>query len=569
MTTSPARTGFVISVLALQWIIACSDTQAPTPGPGKPSEMFFRDVTEATGIGFKHVNGASKRKFLPEIMGSGGCALDYDGDGWIDLYFIQSGELPDRRSDKNQPGNQLYRNRGDGSFADVTDNAGVADSGYGMGAACADFDNDSDTDIYVVNFGPDVLYRNNGDGTFSQVSDELGIRSPLWGSSATFFDADRDGHLDLYVTNYLDFTIDKHVDCGAPSRGIYSYCSPDVYAMAPDVFFRGSADSVFRDFTIAAGLQDKTGNGKGLGAVAADFNNDGWPDLYIANDSTPNYLYQNRGDGTFEEVGLFLGVSHNEDGLTEAGMGTDAGDVNGDGWLDIFVTNLSNETNSLYLGGKDIFIYSTRDSGLYAASYLPVGFGTDLADFDNDGDLDLFVANGHVIDNIELTDDAQTFAQPAQLFLNDGSGTFTLVETDLVGDVAAPRVGRGSITLDIDNDGQLDLVIMSNNGRARIFRNVWRDIGNWIGFRLVAKTVNRDAIGARVTVQVGDHVIIGERKAGSSYQTSGDSRMHFGLGAAAVVDRVTVRWPGGATETYDHLETGRYHTIEEAVDLSR
>ena len=545
-------------------VTACSSEQA-TDLPATETAVYFRDVAAAAGLEFVHVNSASKRKYLPEIMGAGGSVLDYDGDGWMDLYLVQSGHLPGSDVDVADVGNRLFRNRGDGRFEDVTSTANVGDTGYGMGTVAADYDNDGDADIYVVNFGSDVLYRNNGDGTFTDVSAASGIGDQSWGSSAAFFDADGDGNLDLYVANYLQFTVAEHVDCGRPSEGIWSYCHPDVYDMQADIFYRGDGMGGFTNATESAGLLDTSGHGKGLGVVAADLDDDGDADIYVANDSTPNFLYRNLGDGKYEEVGLFTGTSHNDDGMTEAGMGTDAGDVNGDGWLDLIVTNLSAETNSLYLGGEDFFDYGTRAAGLYEGSLMQVGFGVDFLDVDNDTDLDLFVTNGHVIDNIELTDDSQSFRQPSQLFLNDGDGRFELVAADVSGDISIPGVGRGTITFDYDNDGRLDVVVTRNNGAVNLYRNAWQSTGNWIGFDLQAKEANRDAIGAKVTVEVDGRRIVEEKKAGSSYETSGDPRLHFGLGKTGTAARVTVRWPGGGEDVFENLAGGRYYRLVEGA----
>ncbi len=547
-------------------VAACSGSEDTVP-PDTDTAVYFNDIAGAAGLDFVHVNGASSRKYLPEIMGPGGSVLDYDGDGWMDLYLVQSGRLPGSEVEVPASGNRLFRNRRDGSFEDVTQAALVGDTGYGMGAVAADYDNDGDTDIYVVNFGRDVLYRNNGDGSFSDVSEASGIEGQSWGSSAAFFDADGDGNLDLYVANYLDFTVAEHIDCGTPSKDIWSYCHPDVYDMETDVFYRGDGQGGFTDATEASGLLDISGHGKGLGVVAADLDGDGDTDIYVANDSTPNYLYRNLGGGHFEEVGLFTGTSHNDDGMTEAGMGTDAGDVNGDGWPDLIVTNLSAETNALYLGGEEFFDYGTRNAGLYEGTLMQVGFGVDFLDIDNDTDLDIFVTNGHVIDNIELTDDAQSFRQPSQLFLNDGSGRFALVPAALSGDIAKPGVGRGTMTFDYDNDGRLDVVVTRNNEPVNLYRNEWQGTGNWIGFDLQGRDGNRDAIGARVTVEVAGRRIVEEKKAGSSYQSSGDPRLHFGLGKAESASQVTVRWPGGDKDTFKNLAGGRYYRlVQGAID---
>ena len=553
--------GFVAAVVVLAACSESKDAERPVIG----TAVYFDDVAGAAGLDFVHVNGASPRKYLPEIMGAGGSVLDYDRDGWMDLYLVQSGALPGSEVDVSISGNRLFRNRGDGLFDDVTQSALVGDTGYGMGAVAADYDNDGDTDIYVVNFGPDVLYQNNGDGSFTNVTEKSGLDDQSWGSSAAFFDADGDGNLDLYVTNYLDYSVADHIDCGTPSKGIWSYCHPDVYDREADIFYRGDGQGNFTDATEASGLLDTSGHGKGLGVVAADLDGDGDTDIYVANDSTPNFLYRNHGDGRFEEVGLFTGTSHNDDGMTEAGMGTDAGDVNGDGQPDLIVTNLSAETNSLYLGGEDYFHYGTRNAGLYEGSLMQVGFGVDFLDIDNDIDLDMFVTNGHVIDNIELTDDSQSFRQPSQLFLNDGTGRFALVAADLTNDIAKLGVGRGTMTLDYDNDGRLDVVVTRNNEAVNLYRNEWQSAGHWIGFELEGRDGNRDAIGAKVIVEVAGRQIVVEKKSGSSYQTSSDPRLHFGLGEHDSASRITVCWPGGGERIFENLTGGRYYRLAQGV----
>lgn len=530
------------------------------------SGVWFADETDCVGLDFVHDNGGTGRRYMPEIMGSGGSALDYDGDGWVDLYFVQSGRVPGAAGSAGRSGtppvNRLYRNLGNSRFIDVTERAGAGDSGYGMGAVAADYDNDGDIDLYLINFGTDTLLRNDGDGTFTDVTRAAGIHSPLWGSSAAFLDADADGLLDLYVVNYVDFSVEQHIVCGAPSKGIEAYCHPDVYPMAPDVFFHQRADGTFVPATEEVGLTDITG--KGLGVVVADVTGDELVDLYVANDSTPNFLFRNRGGGRFEEVGLVLGVAFNEDGRTEAGMGTDAGDVDGDGRLDLVVTNLAHETNTLYLASAGGFSDHTRSSGLYQGSFLRVGFGADLADFDNDGDLDLLVTNGHIIDNVELFDDAQSFAQPSQLFLNDGAAHFSEITPQHLGDLSHPRVGRGTITLDFDRDGRLDVAISSNNDRARLFRNTHESDRNWLAFRLESGVGNRQALGGRVTVEAGDRAMVQEVKAGSSYQTSGEVWLHFGLAGAMSTEQVTVRWPSGTRQVLNNLPANRFYVLSEA-----
>ncbi|MDX1503075.1 MAG: CRTAC1 family protein [Thermoanaerobaculia bacterium] len=561
------RSAAALAVLAA----ACGGETAPSPTPdaetaGAPApRVLFADVTDAAGLDFRHRHGGTGRKYLPEIMGSGGAALDYDGDGWTDLYLVQSGRLPGAESAAGEVGNRLYRNLGDGRFADVTETAGAGDTGYGMGAVAGDVDGDGDPDLYVANFGADRLLRNLGDGRFREATRESGIDNPHWGSSAALFDADLDGWLDLYVANYLEMTVATHLDCGYPTQGILSYCHPDVYPMAPDLFFRNRGGGVFEEATAAAGLTDLTG--KGLGVVAADFTGDGLPDLYVANDSTPNFLYRNLGGGRFREDALLLGVGFNEDGQTEAGMGVAAGDADGDGRLDIFVTNLSAETNALYLGGEVMFRYATRFAGLYEDSYLPVGFGTDLADLDNDGDLDLVVVNGHVIDNIELTSDGQSFRQPGQVFWNRGGARFAPAEPEEIADLAVPRVGRGTITLDYDHDGRLDLAVAYNDDRARLYRNTLPDGGGWVRFHATGSRSNREGVGVRISLLEGGAVQVEERTAGSSYESSQEPWLHFGLGAREGVERVRVEWPGGGRMELRGLPARRsYRLFERPAD---
>ena len=538
-----------------------SDGNEPRDPETADTPMLFRDVSKAMGIDFVHRHGGTGRKYLPETMGSGACALDYDGDGWMDLYLVQSGRLPGADSASPLIGNRLYRNDGGRRFVDVTEQTGTGDTGYGMGAVAGDIDNDGDVDIYVVNFGPNVLYRNNGDGTFEDDTLRAGLGDDSWGSSAALLDADGDGDLDIYLVNYLEFSVATHVDCGQPDQGKPAYCHPDVYPMAADVFYRNDGDGTFTDATAEAGLTDTTG--KGLGVVVADLDGDDRPDIYVANDSTPNFLYRNLGEGKFEETGLLDGVSHNDDGKTEAGMGVDIGDVNGDGHPDVFVTNLTQETNSLYLGSKDGFTYATREAGLYTPSFRFLGFGTDLADLDNDGDLDISVANGHVIDNVELFNDGFTWKEPGQVFLNDGAGRFTELPPADCGDFAVPRVGRGLVSVDFDNDGGLDLLVTHNDHPAVLYRNMLPERGRWIGFHLVGTNGSSDAVGARVTVEHAGGHHTEEKKLGGSYQTSHDPRLHFGLGDSTGSVRVTIRWPGGTESRHDDLEAGRYHRIVE------
>lgn len=560
------------TVAAAVAFFAAGNGQAGSAG------VTFADAGEGAGIAFTHDHGGSGIKFLIETVGSGLAAADFDNDGWIDVYFIQSAATPGRVADRPLV-NTLLRNGGDGTFADVTDHARVGDKGYGLGASAADYDGDGFVDVYVTNFGANRLYRNNGDGTFSEVSAEAGVDDPRVGSSAAWADVDGDGDLDLYVTNYIETRWDNHKVCGTPT-GMRSYCGPDVYPAQSDILYINQGDGTFVDGTAAAGVANAI-EGKGLGVVFADYDGDGDADIYVANDGERNFLYVNNGDGTFFDDALLAGVGFSEDGRPEAGMGTDWGDYDGDGRLDIIVTNLSRESNSLYRNiGESVFSDVTFSSGLGAASILLVGFGVNWIDVDNDSDLDLFVANGHIIDNIEVYTENITHAQPNHLYINDGSGRFAQMHEQYGPGMGLVKVSRGSAIADLDNDGDIDILVSNNNQSADYLRNDGgSESGNWIQLRLVGRNGNRQAVGARVVLVpasstaragAGDTArsdgeaarLIREVKAGSSYQSSSPAMLHVGLGSAERV-AVTIRWPAGATEDLGTLSAGRFHVIVE------
>ena len=392
--------------------------------------VHFVDRTDESGIHFRHENGATEEKYMVETMGSGGGFLDYDGDGDLDVYLVNGTPLPGSKDVGASKGNRLYRNDGHGRFADVTLAAGVGDDGFGMGMAAADYDNDGDVDLYVTNFGDNVLYRNNGDGTFTDVTDEAGVAAGGWSTSAAFGDADGDGYLDLFVCRYVDFRLDNHKFCGNLAEGVAAYCHPDVYNPEPVLLYENTGRGTFEDVTRDAGVY-VADEGKSLGVVWGDYDNDGDQDIYVANDSMRNFLFQNDGSGTFRDVTLLAGVGYSEDGQTQAGMGTDLADVDGDGWLDIFVTNLDFEYNALYQGSSSgIFIDASYNAGLAEPSLNYVGFGTFFFDYDNDGWLDLFVANGHIIDNIHRFNSVSTYEETNFLFRNTGTGAFEDVSSD-------------------------------------------------------------------------------------------------------------------------------------------
>ena len=546
--------GIVLSVATAAALLAFLPTPTGTatraaagtaPGTPAPARIQYADVTARAGIDALHRNGGTGRKYYIETVPPGACWLDFDNDGWQDVYVVQSGPLPGTPRTAASPHSRLFRNRGDGTFVDVTDRAGVANaSGYGTGCTVGDYDNDGDEDLYVTNFGPSVLYRNNGDGTFTDVSEKAGVRNGLYASSASWADYDNDGRLDLFVATYVDFTMDDQKFCGDVKRNRRSYCHPDAYGGLPDLLYHNEGNGRFRDVAKAAGVWDP--NGKGLGVIWFDFDNDGDLDLYVANDATPNAFYRNDGNGRFTDLTFLAGTCCSEDGKPQSGMGVDAGDADGDGWLDLFVTNLSNETNELYhnLKGSGTFSIDTYPAGLGDVSLLMSGWGTAFFDYDNDGDQDLVVTNGHPMDDIELDSDILTYAQRPFLFENQGNGTYREIGQQVGAYFRAQDVGRGLAVADYDNDGDLDLLFTPNNRKATLLRNEGgAAAGHWITLRLVGVRANRDAVGARVTVTAGGRRQIAEVRSASSYLSQNDMRLHFGLGAADRVESIEVRWP--------------------------
>ncbi len=544
----------MLAAPAALWLLAAATPGAPEAQAQEG--LRFEDRAAAAGLTFRHETGAGAERYMVETMGSGLAVADLDVDGWLDVYFAQGAATPGAEIPAGVA-NVLYRGHADGRFEEVP---GAAESrAWTMGVSVADYDNDGYPDIYVSNFGANDLYRNNGDGTWSEIGEAAGVDNADWGASTAWSDIDLDGDLDLYVTNYVDFTWDNHKFCGNPRRNLRAYCHPDVYNAVADKLYRNEGDGTFTEIGEAAGIAD-TLDGKGLGVVFGDYDNDGDPDIYVANDSTRNFLYRNEGDGTFTEDGLLAGVGFSADGQAEAGMGTDWGDYDGDGLLDVFVTNLDLETNSLYQNlGDGGFAEVTFASGLGEPSLLQVGFGTNWADFDNDGDLDLFVANGHIIDNIAEFRENIAFAQPNQVYRNDG-GSF--VDVGESAGLTSSTVSRGSVVADFDRDGRLDVVVSNNGGIAQLHSNQ-SAAGNWIELHLVGRTVNRWAAGARVVaVTAAGTSLLREIRTGSSFCSSGPAVVHLGLGSSASAT-IEVRWPGGAVESLGEVAAGRQILVRE------
>ena len=533
------------------------------------AEPLFVDSAAATGLSFTHTNGASGHFYIPELIGSGAALIDYDNDGDLDVFLVQGGPLqggagPPGRS---QATSRLFRNdlpkAGDGRrtlrFTDVTTQAGVGLVAYGMGAAVADYDNDGDFDLFVTSFGPETLYRNNGDGTFTDVTAQAGVSDPLWSASAAFLDYDRDGDLDLFVANYLDFTIAGNKTCSDP-LGARDYCGPRAYRPAPDRLYRNDGNGRFSDVTESAGISKADGNG--LGAVAGDYNGDGWLDLYVANDATSNQLWINRRDGTFADDGLLSGAALNAAGNPEGSMGIASGDADGDGDEDLFVTNLVGETFVLYRNdGKGNFEDVRVEAGLSAPTAAFTGFGTDWFDYDNDGWPDLFVANGAVNVIEALRGQPSPFRMRNQLFRNTGGGRFVETSSAAGPELARAGVGRGAAFGDIDNDGDTDIIVTNNDGPVRLLINQTRG-NHWLQVAAVQAEGNRFGFGARVGVERAGQPALWRRvKTDGSYLSASDPRVHFGLGPSAALEAIVVQWPDGQRERWTGLAADRLITL--------
>jgi len=523
------------------------------------SQPRFVDQTQEAGLARPNTCGGLHKRYILEANGNGAAFFDYDGDGYLDLYVVNGSTFAQYR-DRSGPGNALYRNQGDGRFAEVE--AGVRNGGWGMGCAVGDVDNDGHPDLYVTNYGPNTLYRNNGDGSFADLTGRAGVGGDEYSASAVFFDYDKDGDLDLYVANYVDF--DPHLQReGRPFcqwKSAEVFCGPRSLRGAADCLFRNEGDGRFTDVTISAGVEDRD-KYYGFAALFADYDVDGWPDLFVADDSTPNLLYHNEG-GHFREVALQAGVAYNGEGKGQACMGAAFGDYDNDGFLDLFVTNFASDYNTLYrnMGGQS-FLDVTMRAKLGDKSLPYVGWGTCFIDHDHDGDLDLFVANGHAypqVDRLRLPE--ETYRQPCQLFANQGDGTFSEVRG--IAALEERRVSRGACYGDYDDDGDLDLLLLNLDDRPSLLRNDGA-AGHWLMVRLAGRQSNRDGVGAWLTAFAGGKKQVREVSAGSSFLGGQDLRVHFGLGEFRAVDSLEVRWPSGATDRLYGLAADRLLVVEE------
>ena len=502
---------------------------------------------------------------MPESLGSGGGFFDYDNDGDLDIYLVNGawhGKLKNRPALKDR----LFRQEVNGSFVDVTESSGLGDTGYGMGVAIGDIENDGDLDVYVTNYGQDAMYRNNGEGTFTNITQQAGINDTAWGASAVFFDYDRDGFLDLYVSNYVSY--DSAIVC-TDKAGRPDYCGPKGFSGLPDILYHNDGDGTFTDVSERAGII--TEMYRGLGVVSADFNKDSYPDIYVANDGEPNLLWINRGDGSFQDQAVILGAAVNATGQPEASMGVTAGDADGDQDLDLFMTHLRDEKNTFYRNHGTIrFQDESWAAGLAGISLPYTGFGTGFFDYDHDGDLDLAVVNGRVTRGPLLTSHQphrywDDYAEPNFLFQNDGEGHFQPASDQAGAFASTVENSRGLAFGDVDNDGDIDLLVTNEGGPARLYRNDGESKGHWLLIRALDPRLKRDAIGAEITV-----VYDGKRQMrlvspGYSYLCSNDPRVHFGLGSATYVDQILVRWPDGSQEQFAALRADQIITLKKGT----
>jgi len=543
-------------------------TSSTITGRVAPSGVQFSDRTLAAGIRFAHFKGNNGTSTILEEAGPGVCVGDYDGDGYQDIYFVNGRDLYGRGLAAR---NALYRNNGDGTFTDVTEKAGVPGNAYGLGCVWGDYDNDGHPDLYVTQYGKNILYHNNGDGTFTDVTDKAGVGGMDFGtvfhSGATFFDYDRDGWLDLYVGGYANFSPSSQQVC-TTEISASSSCPPAVYGGTPDVLYHNNRDGTFTNVTVAAKIYQP--HGLNLSVGAADYDNDGWPDLFVANDGIEAYLYHNNHDGTFANVGLESGVALTNEGNTMAAMCISLGDFQNDGHLGLYISDFQGAGDHLWRSnGKGTFDEVSDEAGITTYTKKVLSFGGGFFDYDNDGWLDLFIANGHVYPEIDHTSTEIRYKEINSLFHNDRNGKFTDVSNTSGNGFATPHAGRGAAFLDYDNDGEMDVVVANNGDPPLLLHNDGPGRGprnHFVNFKLVGTKSNRDAMGARVRLRAGGIRQMREIAGGGSYLSQSDLRANFGLGASRMVEEVEVRWPSGARQLFRNVAADKFYTITEGRD---
>jgi hypothetical protein len=551
--------------------LATVQGQSAPPASGSHSIEAFVDNTQRLGVNFQYRASHTSRKYLLETMGTGVALLDYDNDGRLDIYLVNGAPLSDptrkgtvpEKTD-SQYWNRLYHQKPDGTFEDVTEKAGLEGTGYGMGVAVADYDNDGFEDLYVTAYGGNKLYHNNGNGTFTDVTQKAGVAGGGWSTSSAWVDLDGDGFLDLVVLRYLDWDFDD-VWCGEHQPGYRAYCHPDFFKAISPLVYHNNKDGTFTEVAQKVGLGKP---GKGLGLAIADYDRDGHIDVFVANDSMAEFLYRNKGDGTFEDVGLASEVAVDIDGRTYAGMGVDFADFNNDGWPDLVVTDLANQRYALYQNkGDGSFTYASNTSGIGQMTMAHSGWGVRFLDYDNDGWKDLLIAQGHDLDTIELNYPNLRYREPMLLARNTGHG-FIDVSAQSGNVFHQAWVARGLAVGDIDNDGRLDAVVTTNDGSVHVLHNETATQNHWILLQLVGHKSNRDAIGAEVTVLTASGPQYAIVSTAGSYLSASDKRVHFGLGQQAVVQRIEIRWPSGIRQTLKDVSADQILQIDEPVTPS-
>jgi hypothetical protein len=559
----PSRRHFVRSLAA-----GSAGLLLPRFGPPVPAEPpFFEEVPPGrSGISFVHENAMSPERYLPETLGPGCAFFDYDNDGWMDVYIVNSGPS-DFYTPKTPLRNALYRNNRDGTFTDVTEKAGVPGGTFGMGIAIGDYDNDGFQDLFVTAYGRCTLYHNNGNGTFTDVTDKAGLAAPGWTTSAVWFDYDGDGRLDLFVCSFVEFGVDNTVFCGDNKLGRRFYCIPKVFEPTPSLLFHNNGDGTFTE--ASKGTDIARALGKALGVVATDINNDGRMDLFVANDTVQNFLFVNRGPQSWEEIGLASEVGYSANGRARSGMGVDAADFDADGWQDLFVANVDNEMFSLYRNrGDESFSDQAHEHGVSQATRLLSGWGLKFFDFDNDGNVDLFLANGHPDDMIDTYGGNVTYKEPLLLFRHDGTRLRNI--SDQAGPTFAKRYpARGLAVGDYDNDGRLDVLVTNNGEAPLLLRNRAGAAHHWVGLTLQGTSCNRDAIGAQITWSAGGAKRSRLKTSGGSYLSAHDPREVLGLGRATTVDWIEIRWPApsGHVERLERIPVDRYIRVVEGKGI--
>ena len=561
----PIALSLIACLAALSGISANDLSRSDKSLPASPS-LTFEDVAAEAGLDFQHFSGSPEKQYILESMSGGVAWIDFDRDGWMDLYLVNGGHWEELIQGKRTVSNALYRNNGDGTFTNVTGKAGVGNRHWGMGVAAGDYDNDGWVDLFVCNYGPNTLYRNNGDGTFKDVTGTAGVGDGRWGVSASWGDYDADGWLDLYVTNTVQFDHEAPEPMECHYRGITVQCGPLGMVGDSDILYRNNGDGTFRDVSEKAGVSDVVPS-YGLGAIWSDYDNDGDLDLYVANDQMANFLFRNRGDGTFEETGLFAGAAFSDDGTAQGSMGVDFGDYDRDGLLDIYITHFSDDYNTLFRNlGQGRFRDMTRGAGLTFSSWPMVGWGTGFVDLDHDGWEDIFAANGHVFPQVDGYKIGTSFHQRSQVFRNLGKGKFQEVSAGL--DKLKSWSSRGVAFADYDNDGDIDVAVNNLDGVPWLLKNQKAsEAGNWLLLSLEGTRTNRSAIGARVTLDTAEGKQIREVRGGSSYESTHDFRVHFGLGQLKTVTRMTVRWTDGTTQSFQNLAVNRTYRLKEGGEL--